>query len=67
MGFLKMIIGTVVSFVAFIIAIKILAFILALVGLALGLIKLAIIVAIFAFIAWVVYKLIAPKGTQTPA
>jgi hypothetical protein len=49
--------------VAFIIAVKILAILLAVVGFALGLIKLAVILGIFVLIGWLIYKVIAPGRT----
>jgi len=49
--------------VAFIIAVKILAILLAVVGFALGLIKLAVILGIFVLIGWVIYKVISPTRT----
>jgi hypothetical protein len=49
--------------VAFIIAVKILAILLAVVGFALGLIKLAVILGIFVLIGWLIYKVISPTRT----
>ena len=63
MGFLKLVIGMIGSFVAFIVAVKLLALLLAIVGFALKLIWLAVIVGFFLLVAWVVYRLFTPNRT----
>lgn len=63
MAFLKLIIGMVGSIVAFIIAVKLLAVLLAIVGFALKLIWLAVIVGFFLLVAWVIYRLFTPNRT----
>lgn len=63
MGFLKLVIGMVGSIVAFIIAVKLLALLLAIVGFALKLIWLAVIVGFFLLVAWVIYRLFTPNRT----
>jgi hypothetical protein len=51
----------ILGIVAFAIAIQILGFLLAAVGFALGLIKLAVILGIFVLIGWLIYKVISPR------
>ncbi len=63
MAFLKLVIGMIGSFVAFIIAVKLLAILLAIVGFALKLIWLAVIVGFFLLVAFVLYKLFTPRRT----
>ena len=55
------VIRLVLGMVAFIIAVKIVAILLAVVGFALGLIKLAVILGIFVLIGWLIYKVISPR------
>ena len=57
------VIRLVLGMVAFIIAVKIVAILLAIVGFALGLIKLAVILGIFVLIGWLIYKVISPRET----
>jgi hypothetical protein len=60
MGFLGVVIKTIGSIVAFIIAVKLVAFVLLLLGIALKLIWLLFWVAIFGLIAFAIYKIFAP-------
>ncbi|HXG68832.1 MAG TPA: hypothetical protein VNO70_27285 [Blastocatellia bacterium] len=66
MAFLKMVLGTVFSIIAFIIAVKLLALLLAIVGLALKLLWLAIVVGGIALVAYVVYRIISPRPASQP-
>ena len=60
MGFLRFVIGI----VAFIIAMKLVGLILGIVFTLLHLLWIAIVVAVIAFVAWLIYKAIAPRGHQ---
>ena len=60
MGFLRFVIGTVV----FIIAMKLVGLILGFVFTLLHLLWIAIVVGVIAFVAWIIYKAIAPEGPQ---
>ena len=53
----------VLGMVAFIIAVKILAILLTLVGFVFGLIKVAVILGIFVLIGWLIYRVISPRST----
>ena len=64
MGFVKFVLGTIGSIVAFVISIKLLAILLALVGFALKLLWLAVVVGFFLLIAWVVYKIVTPRRAE---
>ena len=61
MGFLAFVIKTVGSIVAFVIAVKLVAVILALLGFALQLLWLVVWVGLFLLVAWVLYKIFVPK------
>ena len=60
MGFLGVVLKTVGSIVAFIIAVKLVAFVLLLLGIALKLIWLLFWVVLFGLIAYALYKIFAP-------
>ena len=60
MGFIRFVIGT----VAFVIALKLVGLILGIVFTLLHLLWIAIVVAAVGFIAWIIYKAIAPRGPQ---
>ena len=61
MGFIVFVIKTIGSIVAFIIAMKLLAVLLALLGFALQLLWLAVWVGLFLLVAWVLYKIFVPR------
>ncbi len=61
MHFLGFAIKTIGSIVAFVIAVKVAAFVLALLGLALKLVWLAVCVGFFALIIYALYRLFAPR------
>jgi len=65
MQFLKLVIGILGIFALFVIAIKLLALVLGLIGLAFKLFWLALIVGFFVLVGWVVYKIVAPSRAQT--
>ncbi|HMG33543.1 MAG TPA: hypothetical protein VKM94_06375 [Blastocatellia bacterium] len=56
MGFLRFVLGI----VAFIIAVKLLAILLAVIGFALKIVWLAVVVGIIVLVAWGIYKLLTP-------
>jgi hypothetical protein len=60
MGFIRFVIGT----VAFVIALKLVGLILGVVFTLLHLLWIAIVVAAVGFVAWIIYKAIAPRGPQ---
>lgn len=60
MGFIRFVIGT----VAFVIALKLVGLILGIVFTVLHLLWIAIVVAAVGFVAWIIYKAIAPRGPQ---
>jgi hypothetical protein len=61
MGFLRFIIGI----VTFVIAIKLLGILLGIIGFALHLLWIAIVVGFFVLVAWLIYKLVSPRRTET--
>jgi hypothetical protein len=65
MGFLGVIIKTVGSIVAFIIAVKLVAFVLLLLGIALKLIWLLFWVVLFGLIAFALYKIFSPNHVRS--
>ena len=65
MHFLGFVIKTIGSIVAFVIAVKLLAVILMLLGFALKLLWLAVWVGLFLFVAWVLYKIFVPNRAHT--
>jgi len=65
MQFLKLVIGILGIFALFVIAIKLLALVLGLIGLAFKLFWLALIVGFFVLVGWVVYRIVAPSRAQT--
>jgi hypothetical protein len=64
MAFLKFVLGAIGSIVAFIISVKLLAFLLALVGFALKLLWLLIIVGAFLLIAWLAFRIFSPRRAE---
>jgi hypothetical protein len=64
MGLIRFIFGTVLSIIAFAIAMKLIALLVGVVGFILKLLLLAVIVAIFLLIAWIVYKIVAPRRAE---
>ena len=60
MGFIRVVLGL----VAFAIAVKLVAVILAIASFLLKLILLAIVIGLFVLVAWVIYKIISPRSTQ---
>ena len=64
MHIIKFVLGVIGSIVAFALAVKLLALLLFLVGLAVKLIWLAVIVGIFILIGWVIYKLFSPNHAE---
>lgn len=60
MGFIRFVLGL----VAFFIAVKLVAILLAIIGFALKLLWIAIVLGVFVLVAWVIYKLISPRSTQ---
>jgi len=64
MGLLRFVFGTALSIIAFAIAVKLLALLVGVVGFLLKLVLMAAIVGIFLLIAWIVYKIIAPRRAE---
>ncbi|HYP25740.1 MAG TPA: hypothetical protein VE262_03390 [Blastocatellia bacterium] len=64
MAFLKFVIGTIGSIVAFIISVKLLAFLLALVGLALKLLWIVIVIGAFLLLAWLAFRIFSPRRAE---
>ena len=60
MGFIRF----VLELVAFVIAVKLAAILLGIIGFALKLLWIAIVLAVFVLVAWVIYKMISPRSTQ---
>ena len=60
MGFIRFVLGL----VAFVIAIKIAAFLVGIVLGVLGLIKIALVLGSFMLVAWLVYRLVSPRDPQ---
>ena len=60
MGFIRFVLGL----VAFVIAVKLVAIILGIIGFALKLLWIAIVLGCFVLVAWVIYKVIAPRSVQ---
>ncbi len=60
MGFIRFVLGL----VAFVIAIKLVVVILTIASFLLKLLFLAIVIGLFVLVAWVIYKIIAPRSTQ---
>ena len=60
MTFLGFVIKTIGSIIAFALAVRLLAFILGLLGLVLKLLWLAVWVGLFLLVAWALYKIFAP-------
>ena len=60
MGFIRFVLGL----VAFLIAVKLVAILLGIIGFALKLLWIVIVLGSFVLVAWVIYKMIAPRSTQ---
>ena len=60
MGFIRFVLGL----VAFVIAIRLIVVILTIASFLLKLLFLAIVIGLFVLVAWVIYKIIAPRSTQ---
>jgi len=60
MGFIRFVLGL----VAFVIAIRLVVVILTIASFLLKLLFLAIVIGLFILVAWVIYKIIAPRRTQ---
>ena len=60
MGFLRFVFGM----VAFVIAIKLVAILLAIIGFALKLVWIAVVLGVFVLVAWLVYKMVSPRSPQ---
>jgi len=60
MGFLRFVLGM----VAFVIAIKLVAILLGIIGFAFKLLWIAIVLGFFVLVAWLIYRLIAPRSAQ---
>ena len=60
MGFIRFVLGL----VAFVIAVKLADILLGIIGFALKLLWIAIVLAVFVLVAWVIYKMISPRSTQ---
>jgi hypothetical protein len=60
MGFIRFVLGL----VAFVIAVRLVAILLAIIGFALKLLWIAVVLGVFVLIAWVIYKVISPGRTQ---
>ena len=64
MGLIRFIFGTVISIIAFAIAMKLVAILVVAVGFILKLLLLLVVIAIFLLIAWIVYKIVAPRRAE---
>ena len=60
MGFIRFVLGL----VAFVIAVKIAALLLGIIGFALKLVWIALVLGSFVLVAWVIYKVISPRDAQ---
>jgi hypothetical protein len=60
MGFLRFVLGL----VAFVIAIKLVAILLAIIGFALKLLWIAVVLGVFVLVAWLIYRVISPRSAQ---
>ena len=60
MGFLRFVLGL----VAFVIAIKLVAILLAVIGFALKLLWIAIVLGVLVLVAWGIYKMVSPRSAQ---
>ena len=65
MQLLKFVVGVLGVIALFVIAVKLLALILGLIGLAFKLFWLALIIGFFVLVGWVVYKLFVPSKVET--
>ena len=64
MGFLKFVLSIIGVIVGFVIAVKVLVFLLHLVGIVLHLAWIAAVIAVFFLIGWVVFKIVVPGQAQ---
>ncbi|MBI3649963.1 MAG: hypothetical protein HY231_02815 [Acidobacteria bacterium] len=64
MTFLGLVIKTIGSIVAFVIAVKLIAVILGILGLVLKLLWLAVWVGLFLLVAWALYKIFSPRQAR---
>ncbi|HEX8091973.1 MAG TPA: hypothetical protein VF762_24195 [Blastocatellia bacterium] len=60
MGFLRFVFGAVM----FVIAIKLVALMLGIIGFVLHLLWIAIVVGFFVLVAWLIYRLVSPRRTE---
>ncbi len=60
MGFIRFVLGL----VAFVIAVKLVAVLLAIIGFALQLLWIAIVLGVFVLVAWLIYKMVSPRPAQ---
>jgi hypothetical protein len=65
MGLIRFVFGTVLSIIAFAIAVKLIALLVGVVSFVLKLILMAVIVGVFLLIAWMVYRIISPRRAQS--
>jgi hypothetical protein len=66
MHFLGFVMKTIGSIVAFAIAVKLIAIVLAILGFALKLIWLAVWAGLFLLVAWALYKIFSPRQAHQP-
>ena len=64
MGLIRFVFGTVLSIIAFAIAVKLLALMVCVVSFLLKLVLMAVIIGVFLLIVWIVYKMIAPRRAE---
>ena len=64
MGLIRFVFGTVLSIIAFAIAVKLLALLVGVVSFLLKLVLMAVIIGVFLLIVWIVYKMIAPRRAE---
>jgi hypothetical protein len=64
MGLIRFVFGTVLSIIAFAISVKLIAILVGVVGFVLKLVLMAVIIGVFLLIAWIVYKIIAPRRAE---
>jgi phosphoglycerol transferase MdoB-like AlkP superfamily enzyme len=64
MAILKFFAYSVLSVIAFFVALKLLAFVMGLLGLVLNLLWIAVILAFIIFVGWVIYKVVVPDKAR---
>ena len=64
MGLIRFIFGTAISIIALAITMKLVAIMVGVISFILKLLLLLVIIAIFLLIAWVVYKIVAPRRAE---